>query len=160
MYPNAPRASDPRADTAASAQSNSDVVRLRMGMLAEAPVLYLPQVRMVQSSSERGRIDGIFSDYEAKVNDGDHVILCIPTGRSRATCIKIWERGKAEWVMSTSSGPKNQFVNFVMALFDANPSADSAALMSLPGPRILFLLRIDGAWTDNRGVRPRILDDL
>ena len=47
-------------------------------------------------------------------------------------------------------------VNDAMTLMDKCPPADAVALISLPGPHILYLLRTGGAWRDITGIQPQI----
>jgi len=91
------------------------------------------------------------------MRDGAHVIISIPKGRVQATCIHVWRRGDgSQWIMSISSGPKDCLVNCALHLFDAHPKVQAVALMSLPGPSMLFLLEVDEVWRDILGLAPRI----
>jgi hypothetical protein len=94
------------------------------------------------------------------MTDGDHIILSIPKGRVQATCIHVWKRGDgSRWIMNTSSGPKDNFVNDALTLLEKHSDVEAVALMSLPGPGMCYLLQetIDGRWRDIAGVYPQMV---
>ncbi len=88
------------------------------------------------------------------MTDDDHVIIQITKGRAHATCIHVWERG-VRGIMSLN-GPKECMVNDAIALMDRIAHSTAVALMSLPGPRILYLIRVDGEWQDVTGQKAQI----
>jgi hypothetical protein len=89
---------------------------------------------------------------------GDHVILATPRGRVLATCAGVWTKETARPIISNSSGRKDCMVNDAIALMERDAEVDAVALMSLPGPWMLYLLHKRNRWEDVCGVVPRITE--
>lgn len=86
---------------------------------------------------------------------GSSIQLTTAKGSVMASVIKVWERGRCDWIMSTSSGPKDCLVNSAMHVFESFASSDRVAYL-LTARTVLFLIRVDGEWQDILGERPMI----
>lgn len=79
-------------------------------------------------------------------------------GWNTAVLSATWKRGapeiKAGMRMSTSSGPKDYFINDVIALFEANEVIQEIALLILRGTPFL-IMRVDSQWYDRSRPEPR-----
>ena len=79
---------------------------------------------------------------------------------STAILNRTWKRDDPEIAqgprMSASSGPKDYFINDVIALFETNPEIEQIAALILNGT-LFLIVRVGSKWWDRSKPEPRLV---